>query len=119
MFPVCAPCEVALPEILAEEKAKGGETLLVLDPPRKGADSSVIAAILSSLPERIIYVSCSPSTLARDAGLLIGSLKQENGKIVNGNIESGAYKIENVRLYDMFAQTSNVETLVVFSKKTN
>lgn len=117
MFPVCAPCEEALPEILAEEKAKGGETLLVLDPPRKGADSSVIAAILSSLPERIIYVSCSPSTLARDAGLLIGSLKQENGKIVNGNVESGAYKIETIRLYDMFAQTSNVETLVVFSKK--
>ncbi len=117
MFPVCAPCEEALPKILAEEKANGSETLLVLDPPRKGVDGSVISSVLSSLPERIIYVSCSPTTLARDAGLLIGTLKQENGKIVNGNVENGAYEIKRLRLYDMFAQTSNVESLAVFERK--
>lgn len=117
MFPVCSPCEDALPQILREEDPHCKETLLVLDPPRKGVDGTIVSAILSSLPERIIYISCSPSTLARDIGLLIGSLKQENGKIINSDVEKGLYEIKHFRLYDMFAQTSNVESLVVLSRR--
>jgi 23S rRNA (uracil1939-C5)-methyltransferase len=72
---------------------------LLLDPPRTGAESRVIAAIIKIKPERISYVSCDPATLARDLKKLI----------------AGGYSIQSIRAFDMFPQTHHVETVVHLS----
>lgn len=74
---------------------------LILDPPRKGVSEKIINTISSCLPKQIIYVSCDPATLARD-------LK---------SICALGYEINEVSPYDMFPETSHVETLVVLTKK--
>lgn len=73
---------------------------LVLDPPRKGVDVKVIETILKVMPNKIIYVSCGPASLARDLKLIC----------------EGGYTIEKVTPFDMFPQTAHVETLVVLKK---
>jgi 23S rRNA (uracil1939-C5)-methyltransferase len=70
--------------------------LLVLDPPRTGAESEVVQNIVKLRPTRIIYVSCDPATLARDLRELLAS----------------GYKIESIKMFDMFPQTHHVETVV-------
>lgn len=65
---------------------------LVLDPPRKGCDKSVLESAIEAKIEKIVYVSCNPQTLARDL------------KILSQN-----YVVNRVVPYDMFPQTSNVE----------
>jgi len=70
--------------------------LLLLDPPRTGAESRVIAGILGLRPAKICYVSCDPATLARDLKKLI----------------AGGYTIEKISAFDMFPQTHHVETVV-------
>lgn len=74
---------------------------LLLDPPRTGAESRVIIAIIKIKPQRISYVSCDPATLARDLKKLI----------------AGGYSIQSIRAFDMFPQTHHVETVVHLSVK--
>ncbi len=93
---ICKDAKDALPKLINEHK----DALLVLDPPRKGVDKSVIEAIKNSKPVKIIYISCNPATLARDAKLL-----------------SECYDISYVKPFDMFSKTSSVETLCVFTLK--
>lgn len=69
---------------------------ILLDPPRTGAESRVIAGVLGLKPERISYVSCDPATLARDLKKLI----------------AGGYILTSVRAFDMFPQTHHIETVV-------
>jgi len=73
--------------------------VIVVDPPRKGLEPSVIKAIAEAGPDRLVYVSCNPATLARDAGLL----KEES------------YQLKKVRPVDMFCWTSGIETVALFS----
>ena len=74
--------------------------VIVMDPPRKGLDPAVIRAMAQAAPDRLVYVSCNPATLARDAGLL-----REEG-----------YGILKVQPVDMFCWTSGVENVCLFSK---
>ncbi|MDO4548979.1 MAG: 23S rRNA (uracil(1939)-C(5))-methyltransferase RlmD [Clostridia bacterium] len=74
---------------------------IVVDPPRKGIDKPLADAILKSDARRVVYVSCDPATMARDASRLV---------------ENGEYEIRNVVPVDMFANTSHVETVVLMSK---
>ena len=74
--------------------------VIVVDPPRKGLDPAVIHAMAQAGPDRLVYVSCNPATLARDAGLL-----KEKG-----------YLVQKVQPVDMFCWTSGVETVVQLSK---
>ncbi len=68
--------------------------IVLLDPPRKGCDRAVIDALLKALPERIVYVSCKPATLARDLKLLC---------------QTGQYRLTKVQSADFFPQTSHIE----------
>lgn len=68
---------------------------VVLDPPRKGCEKETLEALVELAPERIVYVSCSPSTLARDVKYLA-----ENG-----------YKVMEVQPVDLFPHSSHVEVV--------
>ena len=72
----------------------------IVDPPRKGLDGTTIDSLVKMNPERIVYVSCDPATLARDCAVL-----NERG-----------YGVEVVQPVDMFPQTTHVETVVLMSK---
>ena len=74
--------------------------VIVVDPPRKGLDPAVIRAMAQAGPDRLVYVSCNPATLARDAGLL-----REEG-----------YLVRKVQPVDMFCWTSGIETVCLLSK---
>ena len=92
-------CAEKLPALLegltAEEKSN---LIVVIDPPRKGCDKKVLEAILNVRPKKIIYMSCDPSTLARDLNILLNDTN---------------YKIAYLQPFDMFPQTKHVETLAV------
>src|SRR5882724_8791969 len=75
---------------------RGTPDLVLLDPPRTGAEPGVIAGIVSLEPRRISYVSCDPATLARDLKDLLAS----------------GYHLASITAFDMFPQTHHVETVV-------
>ena len=110
-------CEELLPDIIAKEKAENSNVSLVLDPPRKGCDQSIIQSIIKSEIDKIVYVSCKPSTLARDVGLLVGTLEVQNGQIVKAKEQAKRYEVTYIRPFDMFAQTKHVETVVCLTRK--
>ena len=74
--------------------------VIVVDPPRKGCDEKLLETILKYLPEKIVYVSCDPATLARDLKILC---------------ESGMYKLNKVQPVDMFSGSFHIETVVSLS----
>ncbi len=73
---------------------------VVLDPPREGAEEAVGRIARVHRPERIVYVSCDPRTLARDVAELL----------------RGGYELERVRGFDMFPQTPHVETVALLTR---
>lgn len=75
--------------------------VIVVDPPRKGCDESLLDAIVHMEPKRVVYVSCNPSTLARDLRYL----------------EDRGYKTKEVQPVDMFPQTHHVECVTWIQKK--
>ena len=76
----------------------------------------MIETIKESKPDRILYISCSPQTLARDVGLLTGTLVRDGEKLSKSD-GNGVYVLSSVQPYDMFPQTKHIETLVVLSHK--
>jgi 23S rRNA (uracil1939-C5)-methyltransferase len=79
----------------------GAVDRVLLDPPRSGAQE-VLPGIARLAPQRIVYVSCGPATLARDAGILV----HEHG-----------YRLEQVGLMDMFPHTGHAEAMAVFTRE--
>ena len=73
--------------------------IVILDPPRKGCDKEVIDTITNMAPDRIVYVSCNPSTLARDVKLL----------------ESGGYKLSEIQPVDQFPWSVHVESIILMT----
>ncbi len=114
---ICAPCEEVLPSIIEAETKNGANVAVVLDPPRKGCDIKVLNALIKEKPNHIIYVSCSPQTLARDIGILTGHLNYDGNKLLKSQSPTLNYEITSVKPYDMFPQTKHVETLVVLQRK--
>ena len=110
-------CEDIIPDIITREKQENADICLVLDPPRKGCDKKVIESIINSNIDRVVYVSCMPSTLARDIGLIVGTLKFTDKGIEAIENPTYKYKVDFVRPFDMFSQTKHVETLVVLQRK--
>lgn len=89
-------------EVLPEKYEKEGvrADVIVVDPPRKGCDETLLSTMVKMQPERIVYVSCDSATLARDLRYLC-----DNG-----------YELKRVCPADMFPQTVHVETVVLLSK---
>ena len=112
---ICGYVEQELGGVLAKEK--GEKIRLILDPPRAGIARSVLKALCESGIEKLTIISCNPSTLARDLGILTGTLVEEEGELIKGD-GKGTYEIVSIQPYDMFPQTKHVETLVVLSRKT-
>ena len=116
MFNICGRVEEEVDKVFAKTK---GKRIIVCDPPRKGIERSAVKAIKNSGADKIIYISCNPATLARDLGLLTGSLVEENGALVKCDSPVTEYKISSITPFDMFPQTRHVETLAVLSRKTD
>lgn len=91
--------EEVLPLKYKEEKLKAD--IIVVDPPRKGCDQSLLDTILAMAPKKVVYVSCDPSTLARDLKYLCGK----------------DYELVKVRPVDQFGHSVHVETVVLLSRK--
>lgn len=89
--------EDLLPSALAAASSEG--TVLLLDPPAEGLAEIVTEAILANPPARIVYVSCDPATLSRDAKRL-----------------SECYRLVKVTPLDMFPQTAEIESVSIFEK---
>lgn len=75
--------------------------VVVVDPPRKGCDESLLATIVKMAPARVVYVSCDPATLARDLKYL----------------EANGYKTEKVQPVDQFGHTVHCEVCVEICQK--
>ena len=87
-----------------EQTLRDGERpdLVLMDPPRAGSSRRFLDALLRCAPERVVYVSCDPATLARDLKFLTAS---------------GVYRAEVIQGVDMFPFTEHVETVVLMTKK--
>ncbi|MCQ2387633.1 MAG: 23S rRNA (uracil(1939)-C(5))-methyltransferase RlmD [Clostridia bacterium] len=112
----CGDCAEILPKVIKEQKELNKKITLVLDPPRKGCDISVIDAVIKSDIDKIVYVSCKPSTLARDIGLIVGSLVVFGTEIKRVENYKPRYSIKSVKPFDMFSQTKHIETLCVLER---
>jgi 23S rRNA (uracil1939-C5)-methyltransferase len=93
--------EEVLPQKYKESNGSMKAQVIVVDPPRKGCDERLLETIAAMTPERIVYVSCDPATLARDVKYLGGK----------------GYRLERVRGCDMFGQSAHVETVCLLSRK--
>jgi len=89
-------------DVLSEQflKANGKPDVIITDPPRAGMHEDVVKTIVAAAPDKIVYVSCNPSTQARDILLL-----------------SEDYKVVRVQPVDMFPHTHHVENVVLLKRK--
>ena len=74
--------------------------VVMLDPPRKGCDEATLSAVVTMSPRRVVYVSCNPSTAARDAKWL-----EEHG-----------YRAEKVQPVDLFPRTKHCEVVSCYTR---
>lgn len=79
----------------------GENNLWLVDPPRQGLDARTLEGLLKHHPAHLLYISCAPDTLARDLAKLCASV----------------YRVERVRLFDMFPRTYGFESLVLLSAR--
>lgn len=91
------------------------ETVVMIDPPRKGCDESFLRQLVEYKPARVVYVSCNVHTQARDIGVLVGGMKGVDGGFGKG---VGCYGIESLRGFDFFPQTGHVEGVAVLRRKS-
>ncbi len=88
-------------EVLAEKYKDGIRAdVIVVDPPRKGCEESLLKTMIDMAPKRIVYVSCDPATLARDVKVLV----------------EGGYEVAGIQPVDMFPQGVHVETTILMTR---
>lgn len=94
---ICGTVEQELPKLIQKGVVPN---VLLLDPPRKGIEASIISAIADTLPDKILYISCNPATQARDIALMLPL----------------GYELQKVQPVDMFCMSSEVESICLLSK---
>jgi len=87
---------------------------VVLDPPRFGLGAEVAARVANLGAPEIVYLSCDPSTLARDLAVLTASVRRPPTEVAPAH----RYEIAQVELFDLFPQTFHIETLVKLRRVT-
>ena len=92
--------EDVLPAKYRESGGSMRADVIVVDPPRKGCDEMLLQTVVNMEPERVVYVSCDPATLARDV------------KYLEGN----GYKLVKAQPVDMFPMTTHCESVVLLSR---
>jgi len=95
---IVGEAEKVIPKLISEGVRAD---VVVVDPPRKGCDKTLLEAISSMEPKTIVYVSCDPGTLARDLGIL----------------DELGYRTIEIQPVDMFPQTAHVECVALIVKK--
>jgi 23S rRNA (uracil1939-C5)-methyltransferase/tRNA (uracil-5-)-methyltransferase len=80
----------------AEILPEAGKTAVILDPPRKGCDPTFLRQLVTFGPKKIVYISCSPDTQARDMRFLL----------------SHHYAIHRIQPFDLFPQTRHIENVI-------
>ncbi|CZT51253.1 related to endo-exonuclease yNucR [Rhynchosporium secalis] len=94
------------PELFESITYPQDETVVVIDPPRKGCDESFLSQLLTFGPRRVVYVSCNVHTQARDVGVLVSGMESGGSR----------YEIESLRGFDFFPQTGHVEGVCVLRR---
>ena len=92
---ICSDAKLALDRLPAGEKID----VVVVDPPRKGCEPELLEGVLRLSPERIVYVSCNPATLARDVK----------------HLTQGGYRLIEAQPIDMFPWTGHVEAIIMMT----
>ncbi|KAJ5997548.1 hypothetical protein N7522_009208 [Penicillium canescens] len=82
------------------------QTLLVIDPPRKGCSDDFLRQMLDFKPRRVVYVSCNVHTQARDVAVMVQGDEKKNVR----------YEIESIRGFDFFPQTGHVESVAILNR---
>ena len=95
--------EDVMPKKYKESNGTMQADVIVVDPPRKGCEESLLDTIVQMQPEKVVYVSCDPATLARDVKYLRGR----------------GYEVGKVCPVDQFGHSGHVETVVQLSRKTD
>lgn len=97
----CSDAEDIAAELVAEEE---NIQVAFVDPPRAGCGKTFLDAIITIAPEKIVYVSCNPESLAKDLAYLK---------------KNGAYRVKKIQPVDMFPRTTHVETVVLLTRSKN
>jgi hypothetical protein len=87
-------------ETVLRQVKMGRHQAAILDPPRAGCEPAALAELLRLAPERLVYVSCEPSTHARDLIALV----------------RGGYRVRRAAIVDMFPQTYHIETVALLER---
>lgn len=110
---ICDDAANAAKELL---EAETKSDLVCVDPPRKGLSTQAIETLQLISPQKIIYISCNPSTLARDVSILSGASKN-NSNTQNGIFDKSYYNLTHVEAVDMFPRTPHIETIAILTKQ--
>lgn len=94
---ICGKSELVVPELIEKQGVKAD--VVVVDPPRKGCDKSLLQTIITMKPKKLVYVSCDSSTLARDIKVLTIS----------------GFKLKKVQPVDMFPHSVHIETVALLT----
>ncbi|MDF2988892.1 MAG: methyltransferase, TrmA family [Eubacterium sp.] len=94
---IVGEAEIVIPKLYFEGTRAD---VVVVDPPRKGCDEALLNTLVDMQPQRIVYVSCNPSTLARDL------------KFLSGN----GFEVKEVQPVDMFPWTGHVEAIILMTR---
>jgi 23S rRNA (uracil1939-C5)-methyltransferase len=89
-------------EVSLRQVRMGEHQAAILDPPRAGCEPAALAELLRLAPERLVYISCEPSTHARDLALLV----------------RGGYRLRRAAVVDMFPQTYHIESVALLERAT-
>lgn len=105
--------------LFAEIAYPPDETVVVIDPPRKGCDEGFLRQLLAFGPRRVVYVSCNVHTQARDVGVLVAGIGGGDGDPGEGGGGGGGvgYEVESLRGFDFFPQTGHVEGVAVLNRR--